>query len=204
LGVERIRYREFRLALREKVNAAYSEAAKHPEAAHAFPVGREFAESLGYPPELLAVLPRRATEAFTGVSAVSIKADIPTGVTVLDLGCGAGLDSLIAARRVGANGRVLGIDFSEAMLGRARCGAAESGVTNVRFCQAAAERLPIRDGSIDVALVNGIFNLNPARDAIFRELARVTRPGGVVYAAEIVLREPLPTEVVADETNWFA
>ena len=138
------------------------------------------------------------------MSNVSLFADLPVGATVLDLGCGAGLDTLIAAQRVGSDGKVIGVDFSEAMLARARDAVVESGTTNVELRQADAEQLPIRDGEIDVALVNGIFNLNPARDAIFHELARVVRPGGAVYAAELILSQPLPPETRINEADWFA
>ena len=167
-------------------------------------MGRGFAESLGYPRDLLERLPSVSVDAFSGVSNVSIFAQIPGGAIVLDLGCGAGLDSLIAAQRVGPQGRVIGIDFSEAVLTRARRAAGEAGVENVEFHEAGAEDLPIEDGSIDVALVNGIFNLNPARDRIFRELSRVMKPGGSVYAAELILREPLGPDFRATEKNWFA
>jgi SAM-dependent methyltransferase len=190
--------------LRAGVRRAYSAAADNPQGDHPFPVGRQLAENLGYPPEWLAGWPAVAVEAFAGVSNVAIFADIPAGATVLDLGCGAGLDSLIAAKRVGPAGRVIGLDFSEPMLARARQAAAEAGLTNVEFRQADAETLLLGDASIDAALVNGIFNLNPARDLIFGELARVVRPGGAVYGAEIILREPLPPEEQAGETNWFA
>lgn len=104
--------------LRHGVRQAYSAVADNPQAEHPFPVGRQFAESLGYSPGVLADLPAAAVEAFAGVSNVAVFADIPEGATVLDLGCGAGLDSLIAAGRVGPAGRVLGIDFSESMLTR--------------------------------------------------------------------------------------
>lgn len=190
--------------LRNGVRQAYSAAAKNPLAEHPFPVGQQFAEVLGYPPGLLANLPAEAVQAFAGVSNVAVFADIPEGATVLDLGCGAGLDSLIAADRVGPTGRVIGIDFSESMLARARQSAAEAGLNNVEFHQTDAETLFLEDASIDVALANGIFNLNPARDLIFRELARVVRTEGAVYGAEIILREPLPPEEQVSENNWFA
>lgn len=189
--------------IRAGVQRAYSAAAENPQAEHPFPVGRSFAESLGYSPDVLATIPA-AVDAFAGVSNVAVFAEIPPGATVLDLGCGAGLDSLIAARRVGPTGKIIGIDFSEAMLVRARQAAAEAGINNVEFRQADAENLSLDDASIDVALVNGIFNLNPARDCIFSELARVVRPDGAIYAAELILREPLPSETQASETNWFA
>jgi len=190
--------------LRDGVRRAYSAAADNPQAEQPFPVGRQFARNLGYPPELLTNLPASAVEAFAGVSNVAIFANLPEGTTVLDLGCGAGLDSLIAAKRIGPTGRVIGIDFSESMLARAQQAVAEAGLKNLAFHQTDAEELWLEDASIDVALVNGIFNLNPARDRIFGELARVVRPGGAVYGAEIILREPLPPEEQASETNWFA
>jgi len=190
--------------LREGVRRAYSAVSESPQARHPFPNGRLFAESLGYPAGLLNELPAEAVEAFAGVSNVSLFATIPAGATVLDVGCGAGLDSLIAARRTGPDGRVIGLDFSQAMVERARHAAQTACIRNVEFRQADAEQMPIDDAAIDVALVNGIFNLNPARQAIFHELARVVKPGGAVYAAEIILREPLPPDEQADVTNWFA
>ncbi len=186
--------------LREQVREAYSAAARQPGEQHAFPVGRRFAESLGYPARLLDALPRFASEAFAGVSNVALFAEIPAGSTVLDLGCGAGLDSLVAARRAG---HVIGADFSEPMLHRARCAALEARASNLVFIQAAAERLPLPAESVDAALVNGIFNLNPARSAIFGELRRVLRKGGSVYAAELILLGPLPEEQ-RSAANWFA
>jgi len=190
--------------LRDGVRRAYSAAAVSPQDEHPFPVGRRFAESVGYPQDLLTRLPSASVDAFSGVSSVAVFADIPVGATVLDLGCGAGLDSLIAARRTGPQGKAIGVDFSDAMLARARQAAAEVGIDNVEYNQADAEKLPIEDGSVDVALVNGIFNLNPARCEIFHELARVVRQGGAVYAAELILREPLPPEIQTSVTNWFA
>jgi SAM-dependent methyltransferase len=190
--------------LRTAVRNAYSAAAGRPSGKHAFPVGRCFAESIGYPADLLAELPSVAYDAFAGVSCVSMFADIPSGAKVLDLGCGAGLDSLIAGRRVGKRGRVFGIDFSEVMLARAKEAACEAGAGNVEFHQADAENLPFDDASFDVALVNGIFNLNPTRNAIISELARVVRPAGVVWVAELVLKGQLAPEAKVDEANWFA
>lgn len=193
-----------RMQLRDKVRGAYSAAAEHPEVNQSFSVGRQFAESLGYPADLLASLPSVACEAFAGVSNVALFAEVPVGATVLDLGCGSGTDTLIAARRVGPTGGVIGVDFSAAMLSRARQAVAESGVANVELRESDAERLPIADGEIDVAIVNGIFNLNPSRDTIFRELARVIKPAGTLFAAELILSQPLPSETRASEKDWFA
>ncbi len=196
--MDKVRY------LRMSVHTAYSAAAQRPQDKHPFPIGRSFAKSVGYPEKLLKSLPSVSVDAFSGVSNVAIFADIPEGATVLDLGCGSALDTLIAARRTGPTGRIISIDFSDAMLARARQAAVEAGVENVEFHRADAQDIPIENGLIDLALINGIFNLNPARLAIFTELARVVRQGGEVYAAELILREPLPPGVRDSETDWLA
>jgi ubiquinone/menaquinone biosynthesis C-methylase UbiE len=145
--------------------------------------------------EWLEAAPAEAGEAFAGVSNVAVAAPLEEGMRVLDLGCGAGLDSWIAERRVGRSGRVWGVDFSGEMLRR---GGARSVV------QAAAEELPLRAAVVDMALVNGIFNLNPRRDEIYRELARVVKPGGSVFGAELVLQAELPAALRAGTANWFS
>jgi arsenite methyltransferase len=190
--------------LRCQVRETYSAIASSPAGKHVFSVGRALAENLGYPPGLLDSLPTLAVEAFAGVSNVSLFADLPEGATVLDLGSGAGLDSLVAARRVGRQGFVVGVDFSPAMLARARTAEVQAKAGNVRFLQADSEHLPLANGSVDVALVNGIFNLNRGRICIFAELARVLRTGGSVYAAELILLQPLPEDVKTAEANWFS
>lgn len=190
--------------LRTGVHAAYSHVAKAPAAEHPFKVGRAFAEGLGYPAEWLNRVPATSVEAFTGVSCVSVFAELPEGAQVLDVGCGAGLDSIIAGLRVGPSGSVLGVDFSEPMLARARASAEEARLNHVRFESGDAERLPVADASVDVALVNGIFNLNPAWAHIMQELARVVKPGGALFCAELILKEPLTSEEQANLTNWFS
>jgi arsenite methyltransferase len=190
--------------LRNNVLEAYSAAAQNPLDAHTFPVGRLFASSLGYSDVQLDSLPHSCVEAFTGVSNVSVFAEIPPGASVLDVGCGAGLDGLIAAQRSGPNGHVIGVDFSETMLLRARASASEARIDNVVFCRADAEYLPVANDSVDVALANGVFNLNPGRGSIFRELARVVRAGGVVFSAELILMNSLPTGARRSATDWLA
>jgi len=192
------------LNLREKVREVYSAAAESPEDKHPFPVGRKFAESLGYSAEWLDGLPSIASEAFAGVSNVSIFAELQKGAAVLDLGCGAGLDSLIAARRVGKGGQVIGVDFGESMLERAFQAARGEGSANIHFALAGAEKIPLRTSSVDVAMVNGIFNLNPERASIFNELSRVVRKGGAAYIAELILKKRPWFPAKQSEDNWFA
>lgn len=192
-------------ALRSGVREAYSATSRLPGGKHPFPVGRIFAESIGYPADLIDTIPAIAWEAFVGVSNVAVFADIPQGATVLDIGCGSGLDSIIAAHRVGASGKVTGIDFSEDMLKRARQAVKEIAIDDqVEFFCAAAEELPMKGCSIDIILVNGIFNLNPKRDQVFSELSRVVKAGGKVYAAEMVFTEPVITKNVCRLDDWFS
>lgn len=190
--------------LRRGVRESYSGAATNPRGHHPFPVGDDFALSLGYPKELLAAIPPRSRESFVGVANVSVFAELPVGATVLDLGCGAGLDALIAARRVGPTGRVTGLDFSPAMLALAEQSAAESGLGNLKFICGEAEKLPLADRSVDIVMVNGIFNLNPDRAGVFREIGRVVRPGGLVFAAELVLTGPLKKKRLRRVDDWFS
>jgi len=190
--------------LRESVRLVYSAAATDPSEKHPFPIGAAFAHDLGYPQELLNRVPIESSEAFAGVSNVSMQAPLREGLLVLDLGCGAGLDSLVAAERVGPNGRVVGIDFSGSMLDRASRAAKDYGHTNLAFVQASAEHIPLRDSCVDMVLVNGIFNLNPFREKILHELFRVLRPGGHVFGAELVLKSPLPEHLQSGTVNWFS
>lgn len=190
--------------LRDSVRAAYSRAASDPDELHPFPVGKAFALSLGYPRQILDAIPETATGCFAGVSNVSMFATLPAGATVIDLGCGSGLDSLITAQRIGEKGRVVGIDFSLEMLGRAVSSQRQLRLSNLLFLRSAAECLPLDSCSVDYALVNGIFNLNPFRDQIFRELARIIKPGGSVFGAELILHAPLPESSRAGAANWFS
>ncbi|MFH0809136.1 MAG: methyltransferase domain-containing protein [Pseudomonadota bacterium] len=186
--------------LKEKVREVYSRVAeKTPEAGFPFPVGRAFAEAVGYPPALLDELPAACVESFAGIYPLSVRADLLPGEQVLDVGCGAGLDALIAARRVG-EGRVVGVDFSEAMLARARDGAAEAG-SPARFVLAEAGHLADLEVGFDVVMANGILNLNPDREALLAEMARLLKPGGRFYGAEIVGTGERTNYCGLD--NWF-
>ncbi|MCC6264365.1 MAG: methyltransferase domain-containing protein [Bryobacterales bacterium] len=190
-------------ALRDGVRKAYSAAALEPDAKHPFPVGAAFAASLGYPEEVLQEAPAASLASFAGVANVSCFAPIREGVRVLDLGCGSGLDSYVSAHRAGSKGETVAVDFSLDMLRRARH-AGDAQASRILFLQASAEQLPLPDASIDVALVNGIFNLNPDRERLFPELARVLRPGGTVAGAELILKEPIPVPENPSPESWFS
>jgi arsenite methyltransferase len=187
--------------LRDRVRRAYSDVAADPDAPHPFPVGRRLAEATGYPESWLSEVPPGTLEAFAGISCLPCFAEVSPESRVLDLGCGAGLDSLLLARQARS---VVGLDFSCRMLEQARAAAEVASVTNAEFLQGDAEVMPLETASVDVAIVNGIFNLNPAREAIFRDLARVVRPGGTVYAAELILSGPSSDVSGAPEADWFA
>ena len=122
----------------------------------------------------------------------------------MDLGCGGGTSSLIAAGKTGPNGQVYGVDFSQSMLSHSRAGTAETGANNAEFREARGQEIPFDNDTFDVALVNGIFNLNPSREGIFEELARVIRPGGVLYCGEIIFCEPMDDDEKAGLSNWFS
>lgn len=173
----------------EKVRDTYSAAAAHPEAKYPFPVGASFAESLGYARPLLTDNPA-AAEAFAGVACIPGFIEVNGRMSVLDVGCGSGLDSLAIGPRVG---QVVGIDFSAEMLMRASA--------RMPVVQGNVEQLPFATGSFDAASANGIFNLNPGRAEIMSEIARVLKPGGKLWGAELILTGPQP-EATLD--NWFA
>lgn len=172
------------LDLRAIVREAYSRAASEPAEAHPFPVGARLAEALGYARPLLRDHPL-AADAFAGVSCLPGFVEVDARMTVLDVGCGAGLDALAIGPRVR---KIIGLDFSAEMLARASA--------HLEAVQADAERMPFATGSFDAALANGIFNLSPRREEIFAELARVIRPGGRAWGAELILAGPLADEAL--------
>lgn len=128
-------------------------------------------------------------------------AQVSSDAALLDLGCGAGLDALLMASRVAS---VVGVDFSAEMLAKASASAESMGIGNVEFRLGDAERIPAESSAFDAAFVNGIFNLNPARAEIFDQLARVIKSGGVLWAAELILKGPLPPDVKPGREDWFS
>jgi SAM-dependent methyltransferase len=179
--------------LKSEIKKTYSSVSEQPEAEFIFPTGRAWAEDLGYPAELARV-PVSAAESFAGVANPWTLGRLATGERVLDLGAGAGTDSLIAAQMVGAQGRVTGIDMTPAMLAKARAAAAAMEVTNVEFFESEAEQLPFADESFDVVISNGVIDLIPDKDAVFAELYRVLVPGGRLQIADVTIQNPVSAE----------
>lgn len=190
---------DLRAAVRDKFN----QVASAPRQPYRFRVGPSLARDVGYPAEVLDRLPWLAAAAFTGLAYLHPHLALRPGERVLDLGCGAGLDSLIAAAAVGDTGVVVGVDLAEEMVERARRVAADAGVANARFERAEAEALPFGEGEFDAVLVNGLLNLCPDKSAVLGELQRVLRRGGRAIVAEITVPPesgPVPLHSVED---WF-
>src|SRR5919201_937753 len=187
--------------LKDEIKKTYAAVSEQPETDFIFPTGRAWAEDLGYPPEL-ANVPDLAVESFAGVANPWQLGRLAPGERVLDLGSGAGTDSLVAAQMVGPDGRVTGIDMTPEMLGRARAAAAELGAENVEFVEAGAERLPFADESFDVVISNGVVDLIPDKDAVFAELHRVLRPGGRIQIADVTIQNPVSEEGRRDIDLW--
>jgi len=189
--------------IRSAVADRYSEVARRPEQKFNFPVGRAFAESVGYNATHLDDVPSALWESFTGAGNPQPFADPRPGETVLDLGCGAGLDLYFYARHVGPTGRLYGLDISAPMLEKASRTLQSLGVENAEWLHAPSDAIPLSDNSVDLVTANGIFNLSPDKDAVMREVARVLKPGGRTIFAEIVLISELPTEIRREINDWF-
>ena len=179
--------------LKSEIKKTYSSVSEEPGRDFIFPTGRAWAEDLGYPAEL-ANVPESAVESFAGVANPWTMGRLAPGERVLDLGSGAGTDSLVAAQMVGAGGHVTGIDMTPEMLAKARNAAATMGVGNVEFVEGEAERLPFSDASFDVVISNGVIDLVPDKDAVFAELYRVLAPGGRTQIADVTIQNPVSEE----------
>jgi len=189
--------------IKSAVAERYGRVATSPGENFGFPVGRKFAESVGYDAALLAQLPPEMSDSFTGAGNPQPLVDAMAGETVLDLGSGAGLDLFLYSQKVGPRGRLFGLDLSESMLAKASRNLAALGVSNVEWLHAAADAIPLPDETVDLVTANGIFKLSPDKDAVMREVARVLKPGGRTIFAEIVLKSELPTEIRRDINDWF-
>ena len=189
--------------IKQAVSEKYSEVALTPDEKFNFPVGRKFAESVGYPAETLDGLPAAIWESFTGAGNPQPYADPRPAEIVLDLGCGAGLDLYFYAKAVGDGGKLYGLDISQAMLDKARKNLESVGVQNVEFLNAPADAIPLPDGSVDFVTANGIYNLSPDKEALMGEVFRVLKPGGRTVFAEIVLKAELPRQIRKNIDDWF-
>ena len=187
--------------LKSEIRNTYASVSQEPEKDFVFPTGREWAQDLGYPPEL-ANVPEAAVESFAGVANPWELGRLSAGERVLDLGCGAGTDSLVAAQMVGPDGSVVGIDMTPEMLAKAHRAAAEMGAANVEFVEGEIELLPFADESVDVVISNGVIDLLPDKDTVFAEIYRVLRPGGRIQFADVTIQQPVSEEGKRDIDLW--
>ncbi|HZE04633.1 MAG TPA: methyltransferase domain-containing protein [Solirubrobacteraceae bacterium] len=173
--------------LREEIRKTYAQVSGDQQQEFIFPTGRAWAQELGYPEPELARVPNASVESFAGVASHWQLGRIEPGRVVLDLGCGAGTDLLIAAQMTGPRGRAIGVDMTAAMLERTRASAAAMGLTNVELHESLIESLPLEDSSVDVVISNGVIDLVPDKEAVLDEIDRVLRPGGRLQIADIVI-----------------
>jgi arsenite methyltransferase len=176
--------------LREAIREEYAEVAANPQKGFHFHTGRPLARMLEYADEWLEGLPEPSIESFAGTGNPFSLGEILPGERVVDVGCGAGIDSLIAAKKVGPEGRVIGVDMTSSMLEKARRSAKAAGLGNVvEFREGYAEALPVEDGWADVVISNGVLNLMPDKAAALEEMSRVLKPNGRLQIGDILVQK---------------
>jgi ubiquinone/menaquinone biosynthesis C-methylase UbiE len=190
--------------LEAKVKAMYRDVAEHPEGKYHFEMGRALAERLGYAPADLDRVPAEAIQSFAGVGHYFHLADLYAGETVVDLGSGSGMDSFVAALRVGASGKVVGVDMTEAQRLKAERLRDRDGFKNVTYVAGYIEKTGLPAASADAVISNGVFNLSADKPAVFREVARLLKPGGRMAIADIVTDIQLPETISCNTTLWAA
>jgi SAM-dependent methyltransferase len=188
--------------IRAMVCNRFARIATTPEQEKKFPIGPASAKKLGYDPEEIDDLPCSVTESFAGVGNPLSLAEIRLGQTVVDLGSGAGLDSLLAARRVGPTGNVIGLELAKPMLEKAHRNVEALALTNVEFFHGLIEDLPMQEAIGDIAISNGVFNLCPDKPRALADAHRVLRPGGRLLMADILLEHDITPEEVARLGTW--
>jgi len=178
--------------LRQAISKEYEAVAKNPEQGFHFHTGRRLTRILGYADEWLEGIPESSIESFAGTGNPFSIGEISLGERVVDIGCGAGIDSLVAAKKVGSEGRVIAVDMTEAMLDKARRSSKEAGFNQVEFRHGHIENLPVPDGWADVVISNGVLNLSPDKTTALAEMYRVLKPGGRLQIADILVEAPVP------------
>jgi len=193
-----------RSELESKVQDMYRQVALHPEGEFHFEMGRALAERLGYSPADLDRVPGGAIDSFAGVGYYFQLADLGEGESVLDLGSGSGMDTFVAALKVGPVGRVVGVDMTDAQRLKAERLRDASGIRNVTYLKGYIESLPVESVLFDVVISNGVINLSPDKAKVFQEVARVLKPGGRLALADIVTEVQLPAGIICNSTLWAA
>jgi len=188
--------------LRRAIQDEYAVVAHEPEHGFHFFVGRPLARLLGYDETWLEGVPEATIASFAGTGNPFSLGVLGPGERVVDVGSGGGIDSLIAAKMVGASGRVIGIDMTPAMLEQGATSAAAAGMTNVEFREGFGESLAVVDGWADVVISNGVLNLMPDKDAALREMARVLKPGGRLQIGDILVQKAVPQSAKEDIALW--
>jgi SAM-dependent methyltransferase len=188
--------------LREQVRDKYREVALAPHAEHHFHTGRPLASRLGYDGVVVDAFPDRAVESFAGVGNPFSLRRLAAGERVIDVGSGAGFDSFVAAGQVGPTGQVVGVDMTPEMLAKSRRNADELGAAHVSFREGLAEAIPVEDEWADAVISNGVINLCADKQAVFAEIYRVLRPGGILQFADIANGRPVPLEALRDIDLW--
>ena len=188
--------------LRSEIQRTYAAVSDDPDRDFMFPTGRAWAQELGYPAELLEGVPETSCESFAGVANPFALGPLNLGEDVLDVGCGAGMDTLIAAQMVGPTGSVTGIDVTPEMAAKARRSVTVMGLETVTIVEGSAEQLPFPDASFDVVISNGVIDLIPDKDAVFSEIVRVLRPGGRIQLADVTVQRPVSEEGKRNIDLW--
>ena len=191
-----------REVLRRAIAAKYTEVATTPELGFHFHTGRPLTLMLGYPSEVIDRLPAATVASFAGMGNPFLFGALHPGEQVVDVGCGAGLDTLIAAQQVGPAGRVIAVDMTAEMRAKTALGARDLGLSNVEVRDGFAEALPVKDHVADVIISNGVVNLCPDKRAVFREMRRVLKPGGRIQIGDILVHKEVPQDAKDDIALW--